>query len=137
MNNKQAGNEFEREFCEILASDGFWAHFMGGNKNGQPADIIAVKNEIAYLIDTKDCKNDVFEFRRIEDNQDMAMIRWEMCGNNQGLFALNTSRGVYMLQYGKIQALQCMGLKQLNIGGIMIHAKSYEEWSRQNESHNK
>jgi hypothetical protein len=137
MNNKQAGNKFEREFCEQLADDGFWAHFMGGNKNGQPADIIAVRNEVAYLIDTKDCKNDVFEFRRIEYNQDMAMIKWEMCGNNQGLFALNTSRGVYMLQYGVIQALQCVGLNQLNIGGIMIHAKSYEEWSRWNESHHK
>ena len=49
MNNKQAGNEFEREFCEILASDGFWAHFMGGNKNGQPADIIAVKIGRAHV----------------------------------------------------------------------------------------
>ena len=137
MNNKQAGNKFEREFCEQLASDGFWAHFMGGNKNGQPADIIAVKNEIAYLIDAKDCKNDVFEFRRIEDNQDMAMIKWEMCGNNQGLFALNTSKGVYMLKYGVVQALQCIGMKQLNIGGMMIHAKSYEKWSRENESNDK
>ena len=137
MNNKQAGNKFEREFCEQLASDGFWAHFMGGNKNGQPADIIAVKNEIAYLIDAKDCKNDLFEFRRIEDNQDMAMIKWEMCGNNQGLFALNTSKGVYMLRYGVVQTLQCLGMKLLNIGGMMIHAKSYEKWSRENESNDK
>ena len=137
MNNKQAGNKFERDFCERLASDGFWAHFMGGSKNGQPADIIAVKNEIAYLIDAKDCKNDVFEFRRIEDNQDMAMIKWEMCGNNQGLFALNTSKGVYMLRYGVVQTLQCLGMKQLNIGGMMIHAKSYEKWSRENESNDK
>ena len=45
MNNKQAGNEFEREFCEMLSKDGFWSHFMGGNRNGQPADIIAVRNE--------------------------------------------------------------------------------------------
>ena len=130
MNNKQAGNNFEREFCEQLARDNFWAHFMGGNKNGQPADIIAVKNEIAYLIDAKDCKNDVFEFRRIEDNQDMAMIKWEMCGNNQGLFALNTSIGIYILQYGVIHALRCMGYKQLNMAGIQINAKTYDEWSR-------
>ena len=137
MNNKRAGNKFEREFCEQLASDGFWAHFMGGNRNGQPADIIAVKDEIAYLIDAKDCKHDMFDFRRIEDNQDMAMIKWEMCGNNQGLFALNTSKGVYMLRYGVVQTLQCLGMKQLNIGGMMIHAKSYEKWSRENESNDK
>ena len=41
--SSQAGNEFEREFCEMLSKDGFWAHFMGGSKNGQPADIIAVR----------------------------------------------------------------------------------------------
>ena len=131
MNNKQAGNKFERDFCEQLASDGFWAHFMGGSKNGQPADIIAVRNEEAYLIDAKDCQNDVFEFRRIEDNQDMAMRYWEMCGNNQGLFALNTSEGIYMLQYGKVQALQCIGVKQLNINDIKYHAENYLKWRRE------
>ena len=56
MNNKQAGNEFEREFCEMLSKDGFWSRFMCGSKNGQPADIIAVRNERSYLIDAKDCK---------------------------------------------------------------------------------
>lgn len=130
MNNKQAGNKFEREFCEQLASDGFWSHFMGGSKNGQPADIIAVRNEVAYLIDAKDCRNDVFKFRRIEDNQDMAMIKWEMCGNNQGLFALSTSEGVYMLKYGMVQALECMRFKQLNIEQIRLHAVPYELWVR-------
>ena len=29
---------------------------MGGSKNGQPADIIAVRNEHAYLIDAKDAR---------------------------------------------------------------------------------
>lgn len=131
MNNKQAGNKFEREFCEQLASDGFWAHFMGGNKNGQPADIIAVRNEEAYLIDAKDCQNDIFRFSRIENNQDTAMRYWEMCGNNQGLFALNTSEGIYMLQYGKVQALQCVGVKRLNMDDIKYHAESYLKWRRE------
>ena len=131
MNNKQAGNKFEKDFCEQLASDGYWAHFMGGSKNGQPADIIAVKNEVAYLIDAKDCQNDIFRFSRIENNQDMAMRYWEMCGNNQGLFALNTSEGIYMLPYGKVQALQCMGVKQLNIKDIKYHAEDYLKWRRE------
>ena len=131
MNNKQAGNKFEREFCEQLASDGFWAHFMGGSKNGQPADIIAVRNEEAYLIDAKDCQNDIFRFSRIENNQDTAMRYWEMCGNNQGLFALNTSEGIYMLQYGKVQALQCMGIKQLNMNDIKCYAENYLKWRRE------
>ena len=130
VNNKQAGNEFEREFCEILASDGFWAHFMGGSKNGQPADIIAVRNEKAYLIDAKDCQNDRFEFRRIEDNQHMAMRCWEICGNNQGLFALNTSKGVYMLTYGIVQVLEMADIKSLNMQSIEKYCTPYAEWER-------
>lgn len=128
MNNKQAGNNFEKEFCEQLASDGFWAHFMGGNKNGQPADIIAVRNERAYLIDAKDCENDRFVFSRIEDNQDSAMRLWELCGNNQGLFALRTSEGVYMLPYGRIQAFQAFGYKSMNMLQITFNCMTYDEW---------
>ena len=128
MNNKQAGTNFEREFCEQLAKDKFWAHFMGGSKNGQPADIIAVRNEHAYLIDAKDCQNDRFVLSRIENNQDMAMRYWEMCGNNQGLFALNTSKGVYMLRYGIVQVLEIAGIKSLNMQAIEQYCTPYEEW---------
>lgn len=128
MNNKQAGNNFEREFCEQLARDKFWAHFMGGSKNGQPADIIAVRNEHAYLIDAKDCQNDRFVLSRIENNQDMAMRYWEMCGNNQGIFALNTSKGVYMLRYGVVQVLEIAGIKSLNMQAIEQYCTPYEEW---------
>lgn len=128
MNNKQAGTNFEREFCEQLAGDGFWSHFMGGSKNGQPADIIAVRNENAYLIDAKDCQNDRFVLSRIENNQDMAMRYWEMCGNNQGIFALNTSKGVYMLTYGMVQVLEIAGIKSLNMQAIEQYCTPYEEW---------
>ena len=128
MNNKQAGNKFEREFCEQLASDGFWAHFMGGNKNGQPADIIAVRNERAYLIDAKDCENDRFVFSRIEDNQDSAMRLWELCGNNQGLFALRTSEGVYMLPYGRLQTFEALGYKSFNMMQIKATSTAYDKW---------
>lgn len=128
MNNKQAGTNFEREFCEQLARDKFWAHFMGVSKNGQPADIIAVRNEHAYLIDAKDCQNDRFVLSRIENNQDMAMRYWEMCGNNQGIFALNTSKGVYMLRYGVVQMLEIVGIKSLNMQSIEKYCTPYEEW---------
>ena len=128
MNNKQAGNEFEREFCEMLSKDGFWAHFMGGNRNGQPADIIAVRNGFAYLIDAKDCKNDRFVLSRIEANQDTAMRYWELCGNNQGLFVLKTSKGVYMLTYGIVQVLEMAGTKSLNMQSIEKYCTPYAEW---------
>lgn len=128
MNNKQAGMNFEYKLCRMLSSDGFWSHFMGGNKNGQPADIIAVRDERAYLIDAKDCENDRFVLSRVEANQDTAMRYWELCGNNQGLFALKTSKGVYMLPYGIVQVLEMAGIKSLNMQAIEKYCTPYAEW---------
>ena len=49
--NRKIGNTFETEFCELLFQRGFWCHNMAQNAAGQPADVIAVKNKTAYLID--------------------------------------------------------------------------------------
>lgn len=126
MNNKRAGTRLERAFCQQLAKDGFWVYFTNGNK--QPADIIAVRNEKAYLIDAKDCKSDRFVLSRIEDNQHMAMRVWELCGNNQGLFALNTSKGIYMLTYGMVQVLEMADIKSINMASIEQYCTPYAEW---------
>ena len=130
MNNKQAGNEFEREFCEILASDGFWAHFMGGSKNGQPADIIAVKNRMAFLIDAKVCTYEVFPFRRIEDNQQLAMNMWMECGNITPYFALKARNEIYMVSYEIINGLRIKGKKQLNFEDMNKYGVRLATWLR-------
>lgn len=49
ISNKSIGNNFETEFCELLAKNGFWAHNLAQNQTGQPADIIAVKNGMAVI----------------------------------------------------------------------------------------
>ena len=53
MSNKKLGNSFEAELCEILSQHGFWAHNLAQNAAGQPADVIAVKDGEAFLIDCK------------------------------------------------------------------------------------
>ncbi len=131
MNNKRAGMAFERRFCEMLARDGFWAHFTGGNKNGQPADIIAARNREAYLIDAKDCENDRFVFSRIEDNQEMAMKRWAACGNGDGLFALNTSEDVFLLTYSDVKKLEAVGAKSIGLNKIKEICIPYAEWKEE------
>ena len=128
MNNKRAGTRLERAFCQQLAKDGFWVYFTNGNK--QPADIIAVRDLNAYLIDVKNCKNDRFVFSRIEDNQRSSMQRFDECGNNKGLFALNTSKGIYILTYGIVQVLEMADIKSLNMQLIEKYCTSYEEWER-------
>lgn len=97
MSNKTIGNRFEQDLCEMLSEYGFWCHNMAMTKAGQPADIIAVRNGKAYLIDAKVCSNDEFPLSRIEENQTLAMELWKDRGNGQGWFALKTSNGVYML----------------------------------------
>ena len=110
MNNKQAGNEFEREFCEILSKNGFWVHNMANRKNGQPADVIAAKDGLAYLFDCKDCANDVFQLSRIEENQKAAMEKWNKCA------------GVYIIPYSIIKTVnkKTLNLKDIAYNGVRL-----------------
>lgn len=105
MNNKTLGNNFEQELCEKLSEYGFWVHNLAMNKSGQPADIIAVKNKIAYLIDAKVCSNKGFALSRVEENQELAMTLWEERGNGQGWFAIKIpTDAIYMIPHICIQA---------------------------------
>lgn len=99
MNNKKLGNSFETELCEILSKNGFWVHLLNVNKAGQPADVIAVRNKVSYLIDAKVCSDGKFPLSRIEENQDLAMQLWNECGNGDGWFALKLGNCIYMWSY--------------------------------------
>ena len=98
--NKKLGNNFESAFCKILFEEGFWCHNLAQNQTGQPADVIAVRNGKAYLIDCK-----VFVFSRIEDNQHTAMKAWKESGNKKGWFALLCSDHIFMLDYDTLKRL--------------------------------
>ena len=107
MTNKKLGNDFEQELCEKLSEYGFWVHSLAMNKAGQPADIIAVRNKMAYLIDAKVCSSRGFALSRMEENQDLAMELWEEHGNGQGWFALKVPTGdIYMIPHLNIKAYQ-------------------------------
>ena len=82
MSNRKLGNDFEQQLCEILFENGFWVHNLAQNQSGQPADIIAVKDNKAFLIDAKVCSDSTFSLSRIEENQHTAMQLWEKCGNS-------------------------------------------------------
>lgn len=105
--NKKVGNDFEAEFCEMLASEGFWAHNMAQKAAGQPADVIAVKGKKALLIDCKVCtRKNGFVLSRVEENQHLSMELWRECGNGEGWFAIKTNEGViFMLTHLSIKAL--------------------------------
>ena len=118
MSNKKLGNDFESQFCEILSQEGYWCHLFAQNSAGQPADVIAVRNGKAYLIDCKVCINDTFPFSRIESNQHTAMTLWRESGNDYGWFALQLSnKDIYMIDHDLMIALS---LTQSSIGEDLI-----------------
>ena len=128
VTNKKLGNDFEQELCEILADAGYWVHLLNQNKNGQPADIIAVKNGMAYLIDAKVCTYETFPFRRIEDNQQLAMDVWVECGNNTSYFALKARNEIYMVPYITIKDLIKKDKKQLNFEDMNKYGTRLAIW---------
>lgn len=119
--NKSLGNAFERELCELLVGAGFWVHNLAQNQSGQPADIIAVKNGYAYLIDCKVCTGNKFDLRRVEENQDSAMQLWRDCGNGPGWFVIKMGARIYMISHVFIRDLRrkqaCLTEKELDSYG--------------------
>ena len=130
MINKKLGNKFEKELSEILYDAGYWVHLLNQNKNGQPADIIAVQDGGAYLIDAKVCSYEVFPFRRIEDNQHLAMDMWIECNNIEPYFALKCRNEIYMVGYRTIKDLMKKGKKQLNLEDMNKYGTRLATWLR-------
>jgi Holliday junction resolvase len=129
MSNKSLGNRFETELCEILSMYGFWVHQLSQNSAGQPADVIAVKNGKAYLIDCKVCSTDKgFALNRVEENQDLSMNLWSECGNGQGWFAMKLPTGdIFMLPHFVIKAWQ-NGYSYMPPAEIFEYGKPIEKW---------
>jgi archaeal holliday junction resolvase (hjc) len=128
MTNKASGNKFEEELAQKLFNEGFWVHRLTQNSAGQPADIIAVKDGLAYLIDAKVCEGDIFPFSRVEGNQRTAMALWEQCGNGTGWFAILIRGGIQMIPYNAIAEIESMGEKSLSYADLLDHGYSLYDW---------
>ena len=129
MSNKELGNKFENELAELLDEKGFWVHLLNQNKSGQPADMIAAMNRHAHLIDAKVCQNNTFPLSRIEENQHLAMEKWQQCGNGWGWFALKVDSGIYMLGYKTLKYLSKYH-SVLSKDTIIEHGTELDLWIR-------
>ena len=112
MNNKAMGSALERQFAEKLYQHGYWVHLMQQSAKGQPADVIAVKNGKAQLIDCKNCANDYFDVKRIELNQRTAMHLWQECDNGPGWFAIKLNNTVWMCELWKLELSDFVRMRQ-------------------------
>lgn len=126
--NRTVGTRFENDLCELLAESGWWAHNLAQNQTGQPADVIAVKNNIAVLIDCKDCEHNRFSLSRIECNQEGAMTLWEARGNVYCAFAMRLNDGeIYMVPFDDLTRLELHGVKSLSEDDIRSYP-SFAQW---------
>lgn len=112
--NKEIGNRFEKEMSKILAENGFWCHVMQQNKAGQPADLIGVKGRYHVLIDCKEMSDNRFDFSRAEENQRLAMGRFqERCGQACWFALKMPDDEIRMLGYCQILHMEKKGKKSL------------------------
>lgn len=101
MSNKSDGTKLEQAVAELFSKNGWWVHLLNANKSGQPADLIACKNQKAVLIDCKNCLSGRFLLKRIEDNQHLTAQKWFDTKNGFYLFCLNfpLQKQCYMIDY--------------------------------------
>ena len=91
ISNKKLGNNWEKEYAEILSKKGYWVTFLTPHKNtgAQPCDLVAIKNNIGKLIDCKTCATHLFPIKRIEENQRQCFKKYSKCGNTDFILAIN------------------------------------------------
>ena len=106
--NKRLGDEFEREFAKLLSDKGYWITMLTPKNHigSQPADLIAVKYNIACLIDCKTCNNYLFPLSRIEQNQIEASKKYFKCGNTDYYIAIKYKESIYVIPIDTIDFTQ-------------------------------
>ena len=103
----QVGNQTEVMVTELFKKHGYWAHILQkGKDGGQPVDVVALKNNINWLIDAKHVEDEIsFPFSRIESNQLTCMdYAYNFAGIKRTGFAIYFERvgKLYYLPYLKL-----------------------------------
>lgn len=86
--NKQIGNDYESKLIELLAKNGWWCHLFAYKPEGQPCDVIALKDNQYMLIDVKHCSAKRFPFKDIQTNQKNCFKLATQKGNTNNGFAI-------------------------------------------------
>ena len=128
ISNRTSGTRFEDELCNLLAEQGWWAHNLSQNQTGQPADVIAAKNNTSILIDCKVCGTNKFPLSRVEANQEGAMTVWSDRVNDHCYFAMKLPNdSIYMISFYEIQAAVNSGKSSITINEDYC---TFDEWLR-------
>lgn len=133
MSNKSSGTEFEQNFARILAAEGFWAHCLAGNRNGQPFDVIAARDGTAWAFDCKECRSGIFRLARIEENQRNAMELWAATGNTPGMFALEFRDAIFLVTLEALKKLEKCGTSVMTESAASETGVELTDWLKGNQ----
>lgn len=114
---KKIGNNYEQLALKKLQQQGWWCHLFSYNKNGQPCDIIACKDNKVMLIDVKHCNSKTFSFNRLEVNQRNCFKYFQMCGNSECYLMIyfEQEKDFYMLSFNDLLKAEQTGDKSVNV----------------------
>lgn len=108
MGRKQykLGKDFEEQLCWWLSGNGYYVIYNEKGMSGsQPADIIAIKNNIATLIECKHLENKtgIFNLSRLEANQFLAYKKFKEKNNTNMIVAIKWDNKVYFINFDLLQ----------------------------------
>jgi Holliday junction resolvase len=86
--NKNIGNEYEDKLIKLLFKHGWWCHLFAYKPEGQPCDVIALKDNKYLLLDVKHCSGKRFPFSDIRPNQKTCFALARKQGNTNNGFAI-------------------------------------------------
>lgn len=123
QNKKQIdiGDETEIAIGKIFQKNGYWCHIFQKKVSGQPVDIIAIKENINWLIDAKHLEENKksFPFSRIEMNQiESLTYAKEYAGIKRLGFAIcvgNDHTRAFFLPFDYFMEMYQNGLKSVKI----------------------
>lgn len=121
--NISTGTQAEGFVSGLLASKGAWVgDFNKGNSGSQPFDQIAITNKFVFCYDVKHCKEDRFDFSRVEYNQTLSLTFISEIDNPMVIegFALVYEDEVYFLSWYQYQMLLAETRKSVKVSTLPL-----------------
>lgn len=120
------GKQAEFNVASLFKKNKYWALNIPKTVAGQPFDIIACKEDIAWLVDVKhlEANKASFAFERIEPNQRTSMSYAKVLAKMKNLgFVIEWERDVsrhFFLSYDKLIEMEENGLKSVRIEELEV-----------------
>lgn len=121
MVNKVVGNNTESKILKILKNKSFWCHLFAYHSNGQPCDIIALKDDKSMLLDAKHSVRNIFYLTRAEANQLSCFQYATQLGVKNCGFVIEYADNFYYLPYTSIKNEEAQKF-------IITKLKTFEEF---------